>query len=231
MSLKLAVFDMAGTTVLDNNYVSNAFINAFNSQYLKITKSNVDPLMGYHKPTAIKMVLEKYAVDYDENLIKIIHQNFEEELLDFYAYDAGAEPMEFAEDIFLFFKERGVKIALNTGFSKDIATTIVNRFQWMERGLVDDFIASDEVKRGRPFPDMINTLKKRLHINNDETVMKVGDTVVDILEGEKAGCEYNIAVTTGATTREELENYEPTHIISNLSQLPPLFNFNYSLHV
>ncbi len=142
---------MAGTTVQDNNDVAKAFQKAFLSNDLTLTIEEIAPLMGYHKPTAIKMVLEKKGLAPDENLVAEIHEIFVNEMLDFYEYDPEVKAMEGAEDLFFFLKERGVLIALNTGFSKDIAVAIIARFQWMERGLVDDFIGSDEVGEGGPF--------------------------------------------------------------------------------
>jgi phosphoglycolate phosphatase-like HAD superfamily hydrolase len=71
---------------------------------------------------------------------------------------------------------------------------------------------------------MIEELKRRNSIGNDDIVMKVGDTVADVFEGKNAGCHYVIAVTTGATTREELEEHFPTHIISSLSEIPKILS-------
>ena len=119
-------------------------------------------------------------------------------------------------------KEKGIKIALNTGFSKDIADVIVSRLQWKERGLIDDYIASDEVEEGRPQPFMIQTLMKRAGIDDSKEVIKIGDTEVDVNEGRNAGCSLVVAVTTGAFTKQQLEEYHPDHIIDDLSQLPAL---------
>jgi phosphonatase-like hydrolase len=129
-----------------------------------------------------------------------------------------------AEDIFLFLKEKGVKVALNTGFSRNIADVIVNRLQWKDRGLIDDYIGSDEVPEGRPSADMIKALKKRLGISKESEVMKIGDTAVDVLEGRAAGCTYIVAVTTGAAAKEELEEHQPTHIIHHLNQIAFIFS-------
>ncbi len=217
--IQLAVFDMAGTTVVDDNFVAKAFQKAFRLHDLHISEADVNPLMGYHKPVAIAMVLEQLGESAGEALVHSIHAAFVSEMLDFYDYSPEVRPMPGAEDLFLFLKERGVKVGLNTGFSRDIASAIVSRFQWLERGLVDAFIGSDEVANGRPHPDMINTLKARLAIGNNAAVMKVGDTVVDILEGRNAGCEYIVAVTTGAATAEELSQHGPTQLIHHLNEI------------
>jgi phosphoglycolate phosphatase-like HAD superfamily hydrolase len=88
--------------------------------------------------------------------------------------------------------------------------------------LIDDYIASDEVKAGRPQPFMIQTLMKRAGITDAREVIKIGDTEVDVNEGRNAGCSLVIAVTTGAFTKEQLSAYHPDHIIDDLSQLPAL---------
>jgi phosphoglycolate phosphatase-like HAD superfamily hydrolase len=41
-------------------------------------------------------------------------------------------------------------------------------------------------------------------------------------EGRNAGCGVVAAVTTGAYTREELEECQPDHIIDDLKELMPI---------
>ncbi len=213
---------MAGTTVMDSNNVAHAFINAFDNHGLTISGEDANPLMGYHKPLAIQMMLEKLGVDPDPEMIEEIHADFENEMIDFYEYDPTVKPMPGAEDIFLQLKEKGIRIALNTGFSKRIADAIVHRFQWIEKGLVDDYIGSNEVAMGRPYTYMISELMKRAGVEDAGDVIKIGDTPVDIEEGKNAGCRYVIAMTTGASAHEVLEAGKPSHILNQLSDLPAI---------
>jgi phosphonatase-like hydrolase len=219
MAIKLAVFDIAGTTVADENNVDMAFQKAFAKNGIEIDPGETNALMGYHKPLAISMMLEKLGYESDPGFIDEIHEDFENEMIDFYEYADEVKALPGAEDIFLWLKEKGVRIALNTGFSDTIARTILDRFQWQEKGLVDDFIGSNEVEEGRPSPFMIHELMKRAGIDDPNEVIKIGDTIVDIEEGRNAGCLYVIGVTTGACNKEELEEYNPTHVINNLSEL------------
>jgi phosphonatase-like hydrolase len=223
MSIKLAVFDIAGTTVADDHAVATAFRHAFESYgYTNVSEEDVKPLMGYKKPVAIRMVLDKLGVDEDQVLIGDIHDEFVTEMMDHYEYSPGVQAMPPAESVFRQLKEKGIRIALNTGFSRDIADVIVSRLQWKEKGLIDDYIASDEVEAGRPKPFMIQTLMQRAGITDAKEVVKIGDTEVDVNEGRNAGCALVIAVTTGAFTKEQLLPYHPDHIIDDLSQLPAL---------
>jgi len=223
MPIKLAVFDIAGTTVADDHAVSHAFLNAFESYgYKDVSEEDVNPLMGYKKPVAIRMVLDKMDIEEDIELEEDIHNEFVTEMMDHYEYSPEVKAMPEAENVFLLLKAKGIKVALNTGFSKDIADVIVHRLQWKERGLIDDYIASDEVEAGRPQPFMIHTLMQRCGVDDPKEVIKIGDTEVDINEGRNAGCSLVVAVTTGAFTKEQLQEYNPDHIIDDLSQLPAL---------
>jgi phosphoglycolate phosphatase-like HAD superfamily hydrolase len=94
--------------------------------------------------------------------------------------------------------------------------------QWKEKGLVDDVIASNEVKKGRPYPYMIEQLMQRAGVSNPMEVAKVGDTTVDIEEGKNAGCAFVIGVTWGAGAIDELEKMNPTHLVTEPSHLPEI---------
>lgn len=221
-SIGLMVLDMAGTTVSDNQDVARAFQKSFEMNGIYITQESVQPLMGYHKPQAIRMALTAAGRNAEQRLIDEIYLDFQEEMLDFYRYDPAVKPMDGAEDLFQWLKEEGIRVGLNTGFSHNIAAAIVHRFQWLERGLVDYFVGSDEVEKGRPHPYMIQELMKRSGIDDPLQVGKVGDTSVDVEEGKMAGCRYVIAVSTGAFSEEDLETTNPTHLISHLSQVPAI---------
>ena len=223
MPVKLVVFDMAGTTVIDKNFVARAFQNAFENEGVKIPVKEINPLMGYEKRTAIQMMLEKKGIDFDDEMVEDIYNDFIHEMVDFYEYSPEVEPAPGAEELFSYLHEHSVSVALNTGFPKTIADAIVNRFRWLERGLVNDYIASDEVEKGRPYSYMIDRLMYRSGIDDPMLVAKVGDTAVDIEEGKNAGCSYVIAVTTGAYKGDELRAIGPTHVVNSLSEIHSVF--------
>ncbi|MNS31123.1 Phosphonoacetaldehyde hydrolase [compost metagenome] len=225
MSLKLCVFDMAGTTVVDRQNVHAAFIEAMADFGYNVTLAEVNPLMGYKKTTAILQLLNIHETNPDKitvELIDSIHEAFEKYMVDFYATTPDLHALPFAEDLFNILKEKGIKVGLNTGFSRKVADVIVERLGWKERNLFDYLVASDEVEQGRPYPYMIRKMMDNAGVKENE-VAKVGDTEVDINEGINTGCLYVIGVTTGAFTREELLPYKPTHIIDSLKELEQIF--------
>lgn len=220
MSIELVVFDMAGTTVRDKNFVGIAFQQAMQSEGYDIAIEDVNPLMGYEKPLAIKMMLEVQGADQSKitaELVAKIHARFVSGMIDFYKTTTEIAPLPNVEETFAALRADNVKIALNTGFSRDIADVIVGRLGWEDK--IDYLVASDEVPHGRPYPDMIRKIMAALGVASGEVIAKVGDTEVDINEGINAGCKYVIGVTTGAFTREELLPYKPTHIIDDVAEV------------
>jgi phosphonatase-like hydrolase len=222
MAIQLAVFDIAGTTVQDDDYVARAFTQAFVKNGYSISLKQTYPYMGVKKIVAVKTMLSLLKDTVNDDEAEKIHADFVNEMMNFYEYDPAVKPLPFAEQTFEQLKEKGILIALNTGFPRCIADTIVSRLQWKEKGLIDDYIASDEVELGRPSPMMIEELMKRAGVTDAAAVAKIGDTEVDINEGRNSGCGIVVSVTTGAYTKEQLAAYTPDHILDDLSALPAI---------
>ena len=225
MSVKLVVFDLAGTTVKDNNDVSKAFQSALKKYGYSIPLELINPIMGYEKNEAITKMLNTHEPDQSKitgSLVSLIHKEFVAQMISHYQFSEDIEPLPEVEDTFRALHEMGIQIGLNTGFSRDIADAIVNRLQWREQGMIDYLVGSDEVERGRPYPFMIEKMMHEAGISKADEVVKVGDTEVDVREGQNTGCLYVIGVTTGAFSREELEKYNPTHIVDSLSAILPV---------
>ena len=223
MSIKLVVFDIAGTTVKDNNNVSEAFQSALAKNEISVELEKINPLMGYEKKLAISEILKNHsALDQSEisfDLIDLIYSDFVRLMIAYYRDENDISALPDVEQTLLELQKRGIKVGINTGFPHVIAETIIERLQWREKGLIDYLIGSDQVEFGRPHPLMIQHIMKQLNINNPDEVVKVGDTEVDIREGHAAKCKYVIGVTSGTFTRTELEKYNPTHIIDNISEI------------
>ncbi len=154
-----------------------------------------------------------------DDLINSIHAEFVKEMIHYYQSAAEVTALPNVEDTFHLLRAQGIAVGINTGFSRDIADAVIERLQWKEKELIDYSIGSDEVPLGRPHSFMIEKLMDYSGITDPKEVAKVGDTEVDVREGQNSGCKYVIGVTTGAFTREELEPYHPTHIIDDISEV------------
>jgi len=224
MNFDLVVFDMAGTTVLDRGNVNDSFRYAFAESGIKVSQEDVDTVMGYRKIEAIEIILKKYLekMEYDSALINHIHEIFINNMIAFYKNDIALKALPFAEETFIILQSKGIKVALNTGFTREIADTILLRLGWRNNPLIDIVICSDEVVEGRPHPHMIQAIMQQLQLEDTSRVVKIGDTSVDILEGQFAKCGLVVGITTGAYSHAQLSEYQPDKIIDSLQELPAL---------
>jgi len=221
-TIKLAVFDIAGTTVKDNGEIAEAFHDAMKEKGYDIPHEKIYPLMGYKKPEAIRMMLEEYESDIADittEYINIIHDRFIELMVRYYTHTDQLQALPHAEEIFTWLKTRNIKVGLDTGFSTHITNVIIDRLGWLKDGKIDYVVCSNEVQAGRPYPYMIQKMMQAAGIEDAKEVIKLGDTEVDINEGKNAGCLYSIGITTGAFTREALRPYQPDFIIDDLKEL------------
>jgi phosphonatase-like hydrolase len=222
MKVDLVVFDLAGTTVRDDDdAVGNCFRAALAGAELSVDPARVNAVMGLPKPEAIRRLIEaSRGAPADADEVETVHLDFVRRMRQHYATDPGVGEVPGAAAVFAALRRGGVKVALNTGFSRDIVDVILERLGWGTA--VDATVASDEVAQGRPHPDMIRHLMTQLGVRDAARVAKVGDTVVDLKEGANAGCGLVIGVTTGRATREQLQRGPHTHLVGSVAEVPAL---------
>src|SRR4051812_1830327 len=136
--IKLIVFDIAGTTVKDTGEIADAFANALEEFGYNVPKTKINPLMGYKKPQAIRMMVEEYEVDKQkitEEYINDIHERFLQLMIEHYKTTEEIVPLPNVLEVFAFLKNKGIKIGLDTGFSSDITEVIMNRLGWLKDGV------------------------------------------------------------------------------------------------
>ncbi|MHB1306307.1 MAG: HAD family hydrolase [Limisphaerales bacterium] len=221
MRIELVVFDMAGTTVRDDDAVNRCLREALAAGGVEVTRDDVNEVMGLPKPVALQQILQRRGGDDSPARIQALHGDFLQRMIRFYRTDPGVGEMPEAGQVLRRLKQAGVKTALDTGFSRDILDVICQRLGWGAE-LLDATVASDEVPRGRPHPDLLFEAMRRTGVTDPARVAKVGDTPSDLQEGTAAGCSLVIGVTNGSHTREQLAAHPHTHLIAQLTELLPL---------
>jgi len=228
VAIRLVVFDMAGTTVHDDNGVNRCLRGSLEAAGLTVHPADVNAVMGLPKREALRRLIEPSSLARELlPRIEAIHDDFAARMRAFYASDPSVREVSSASTVFRWLHRAGIAVAVNTGFSRDIAQIIFDRLGWEHDGLIDASATSDEVERGRPHPDMIRFLIKRLSIADAEEVAKVGDTPADLEEGHRAGCDLVIGVTQGTHTREQLAAFPHTHLVESVAELPAILGLNW----
>ncbi len=221
--IELVVFDMAGTTIEDNGMVLTCLVDTVRSHDLPGEPKELNNLMGMNKREVFAMLAaRRYPGDsaHAERVADEALTTFIEHMKA--AYDKQLTPIPGAEATFAFLRERGIKIATDTGFDATIGGLIIDRLNWLGR-FVDTAIFSTDVSLGRPAPYMIYRAMERLGVLDVHKVMKLGDSPSDLEEGYNAGCGEVIGVLSGAHTAETLGSYRHTRLIKSVADLPSLF--------
>jgi len=248
--LEAIIFDWAGTTV-DYGCMAPilAMKHAFLQQELSITLDEIREPMGILKIDHIKAILnmdrvklsfnEKYGRYAEHHDIQKIYAQFEMNI--FSMLHEHTEIIPGVLDVQSYLRDHHIKIGSTTGYTKKMIDIVAESAK--DQGYIPDFIiAADQVNRGRPYPYMLHQNLVALDIMDTRSVMKVGDTLVDIQEGLYAGC-WTIGVVKGSSMlglskneidtmhhddlkqRTEQIKYQMLHagahyVIDNIAELP-----------
>ena len=212
----MVVFDMAGTTVDEGNVVYRTLHKAIEKVCPSVSFEDVLKLgAGKEKLQAIRETLSGSNISLNEATIQEIFKDFLG-LLDIAYANLIVVPTNNTERLFNELRTKDIKVVLNTGYNTVTAISLLNKLNWVKGVQYDLLVTSSDVSNNRPMPDMILYAMDKLNITDATTVIKVGDSTIDIEEGRNAGCKYNIGVTTGAHTKAQLEKANPDYIFDNI---------------
>ena len=219
MKIECVVFDMAGTTIDEDNIVYKTLHKSILEEGVLI---NLDDVLehgaGKEKLNAINDILKIFGSPSQINKSDFIFTQFLKYLEDAYN-NFSIKPILNAEEVLLSLRDKNIKVVLNTGYDRNTALKLLNKLSWVEKNQYDLLVTASDVANSRPAPDMILKAMHHLLINDSERVIKVGDSAIDIEEGQNAKCLYTIGVTTGAQKKEQIEKANPSYIFDNLKEV------------
>ena len=207
-NINMLVCDMAGTIIKENNIIYKAMANSLKIVGYPATKEQQKKWPGLEKKQVFyNHIKNHYGNDVRPITIMPIADKAEDILkkeLEKEYFEKNNISLVDDEVLHLFENLRinGIKIALNTGYSRQMQHNIIKHFGLIN--YIDDFISSEEVEHGRPFPYMIHRIMERNDILNVKNVAKIGDTLNDMKEGRNAGCGLNIGVLSGKEDKKTL---------------------------
>ncbi|MCC7667749.1 2-aminoethylphosphonate--pyruvate transaminase [Liquorilactobacillus satsumensis] len=250
MTVKAVVFDWAGTTI---DYGSRAPILAYQEVFsyfnIPITVSLIRKYIGREKYEQTKLILddpdekkiwkEIYPHLSDQDMLDKIYTKLEELIPNILTVTSTLKPG--MSQLIAYLEENGIRSATTSGYSQKMLTTLIPLAKKQGFNPLFNITADQTLHIGRPYPDMLNLAINKLQIHDHSQVIKVGDTVNDILEARNAGT-ISVALIEGGNlsglTEDEyyslspeerqkdkdnifaqLKEANPDYIINNLSEL------------
>lgn len=233
--VSMVMFDLSGTTVHDDTGVRDCLYKAAVEFNLDTTPEEILLNMGTNKIHLYQFLIsrsqgkdlkiEDFEKSKDPETLEeatTIFDRYSEIMINHYSKEC--REVEGAVDAFKWCHDRGIKVATDTGFHRDVTTAIMDGLGWVRDGLVDIAVDVEHVpgERGRPAPFMIYHAMSVLDVQNVHEVIKVGDTPADMLEGHNAGCRGIVGVLSGPRPVEAWGHYRHTHVIPSVADLPDL---------
>ncbi len=233
--IELLVCDMAGTTVRDDNEVRTCFMAAAAKTGLKADPVRVNGMMGWPKRRVFEALwADQLGGDHPEYADRTA-RSFQEFkiILENHYRTQPVVPTEGCLELFAWLKSQNIKIALTTGFYREVTDIILERLGW-QAGLDHNYLGSGPTavincsvtpseiynEEGRPAPFMIQKAMYRLGISDPQRVVNIGDTPSDLAAGFSAHCRASVAVTNGTHTAAELVKCRHDRLLGSLHELP-----------
>lgn len=232
--IELVVFDMAGTTVTDQHEVERCFAEAAAETGLVVSDERILAMQGLAKRYVFETLWKEQLGELHPDVQPQVDTSYAvfRRILENHYRTNGATPTEGCLDAFAYLHQRGIAIALTTGFYRVVTDIILEKLGWLngldERyiggpdSLIQVSIASDEVERGRPYPQMIERAMQLTGVRDPKAVVNIGDTPSDLLSGRAAGVALNLGVTNGTHSRDQLDAYPHDYLLGSLAELPQL---------
>jgi phosphonatase-like hydrolase len=221
--IRLAVLDMAGTTVRDDGVVERSFVEALTGMGFDPEGEELARHLTYVRDTMgqSKIVVFRAVFDDDEDRAQEANARFEAAFAA--AVSRGEiEPLPGAEATLHALRDRGVRICLTTGFSGATRDQLMHVLGWGT--LVDLALSPGHGVRGRPYPDLVLAAVMRLEIDAVQDVAVAGDTSSDLVAGTAAGASVVAGVLTGSHDRAQLEAAPHTHVLDSIADLPAVLS-------
>lgn len=201
-SLKAVVLDWAGTAVDYGSFAPTAvFMRLFEEEGVRITAADARSGMGLMKRDHLKKILRQpnvaqawqasHGASATEADIDVLFGQFVP--MQMAVLGEYATPIPGLQEALIELRKRGLKIGSTTGYTRQMMDILAPAAR--QQGYSPDcIVCPDEVPAGRPYPWMCYRNAMELGVYPMNTMVKVGDTLVDIEEGRNAGM-WTVGVT------------------------------------
>ncbi|MES2172179.1 MAG: phosphonatase-like hydrolase [Actinomycetota bacterium] len=213
--IELVALDMAGTTIDDHGLVYDALRESVTETGATVDPVHLQTWMGTDKLTAIGALLPLGGGD--ASAAPAAFERFRVILADSYRANPPVA-LPGVEEALRFLRELGLKIALTTGFSDDVAYPILDAVGWTVGVQLDAVVTTSDVTAGRPAPYLIHHAMEKTAVTDVRTVLAAGDTAVDLQAARNAGV-VAVGVLSGALGRDDLQKHPHDHILDSVVDL------------
>jgi phosphoglycolate phosphatase len=205
--LKLVIFDLDGT-LLD---AYAAIINSFNYTmhelgYSYQANQAIRKAVGWGDANLLKPFVKKKDLACALTIYRRHHS---------LALLKGSHLFPYARKLLAQLKKKGCKLAVASNRPTRFSRILIRHLK-LENHL-DYILCADRLRHAKPHPEILNNIMQKFSVRPRE-VIYVGDMAIDAQAGRRAKVK-TIIVTTGSSSRKEIQKEKPYLIIKRLKDL------------
>ena len=218
--IELVVLDIAGTTIDDGQLVYRVLGETAIANGVPAADVDINQWHGAAKHEALRaMLTANRGTPPSDEVLQSVVTDFRDRLAAAYAARPPV-PLPGVTEALADLRAAGIRIALTTGFDRDIVDALLPPLGWDGTSVADAIVCGSEVAAGRPAPYMIFRAMELTGVTDISHVLVAGDTPRDLESGTNSGAAYVVGVLTGASDAAELGTYRHTHLLASVADLP-----------
>ncbi|MBM3248249.1 MAG: HAD family hydrolase [Candidatus Omnitrophica bacterium] len=206
-NIKLVIFDLDGTIV--DAY--DAIIDSFNYMMKRLRLPAVDPLairraVGWGDKMLLSPFMKK---DILNKALDIYRPHHKVSLL------RKSHLIYGAKGVLMYLKAKGYKLAVASNRPREFSKILIRHLKI--DSFFDFMLCGDQLKKGKPDPEIIMKIMDFFSVSKSQTVY-IGDMIVDVQAAKRARVK-SVAVLTGSSSQEEIQNEKPNYIFKDVRNL------------
>jgi len=178
--VKYVIFDKDGTLIDTEPFFYESWYTVGDKWGLAGMRENYYPnIAGKSVLISIKFLSDTFGEEFDAECFMAERMDMVKKML-----GGNINFKSGCIELLDFLRSQGIKIAIATSTTEAIAKPNIKRLGLYEK--VDAVVFGDEVKLGKPHPDIFLEAGRRIGATPEETLV-VGDSSFDIIGGHRAG--------------------------------------------
>jgi len=138
------------------------------------------------------------------------------------ALESGVVLMPGAQEMLTQLKDSQYKLAVASNRPTRTSKAIIDTLQIAH--FFDCVMCGDQINKFKPDPGILNHILNQLSLSTEQAFY-IGDMAIDAEAGQRAGVK-TIIVTTGSSSRKEIEEAKPYKIVDKISSVMTILREN-----
>jgi beta-phosphoglucomutase len=208
--MKAVIFDKDGVLIETFDSYLKAYIKILSKIGIRITADDIAKRYGMKGPEIIKQIVQEKGKNITDEQVQELAR--EKDRLYKKFSEKNLKLLPGVKELLIYLKKKNYKIGIASSSTKELIEHMmkITKIENYIDAIVDGF----EVKFSKPNPEIFLRCAEKLKVKPEDCIV-IEDSIHGIEAAKRAGMK-SLAVTTGQTSRKDLESLNPNWILDSL---------------